>query len=209
MAVSLTEDQQQFLTPRLQALGTDISALAGRSFGPNTHKGPMIISSDPARDNLGSRRLQVENVAMFKRIGGVPNEHFDKHPGSDRHLKYLGAPTTNFASLIALAKKDGCTFRSLLSSDDLDNISTQMRAYVLGDSRKVPAEYETAINALQFPMMATYTPGENITITASNPLIIDSTWPTSIVFGTMTIESGGYIETNVQVSITANQIISN
>lgn len=208
MAVSLTEDQQQFLTPRLQALGTDIAALAGRSFGLNTHKGPMIISSDPARDNLGSYRIQVEDVAMYKRIGGVPNDHFEKHSGADRHLKYLGAPETNFASLITFAKKDGCTFRSLLSSDDIDNISAQMRAYVLGDSRKVPTEYETAINALMFPMMATYTPGQDITITATNPLIIDSSWPASIIFGTMTIESGGYIQTNVPVNITANQIIS-
>lgn len=208
MAVSLTEDQQQFLAPRLQALGTDVSALAGRSFGPNTHKGPMIISHDPTRDNLGSQRIQVKDVAMYKLIGGVPNSHFDKHSGADRHLKYLGAPETNFSSLIDFAKKDGCTFRSLLSSDDIDNVSGQMRAYVLGDSRKVPAAYETAVNALMFPMMATYTPGENITITATNPLIIDSSWPASIVFGTMTIESGGYIQTNVPVNITANQIIS-
>ncbi len=208
MAASLTQDQQNFLAPRLTALGSDVTALSGRSFGPNTHKGPMVISSNPSRDNLGSQQVEVANVAAYKAIGGVPNEHFDKTPGADRHITYLGASHTNFRSLIDRAKTDSCTFKSLLSADDVDTLSSQMRAYVLGDSRRVPPEYEEAINSLYFPMMVTYTPGEDITITAGNPLIIDSSYPAQLTFGTITIESGGYIQMNVPVNITANQMIS-
>lgn len=208
MATSLTQDQQNFLAPRLTALGSDITALSGRSFGPSTHSGPMIISSNPSRDNLGSRSIEVTSVAQYKEIGGVPNTHFDKMPGSDRHITYLGASHTNFRALLDRAKADDCKFKSLLSADDLNDISTQMRAYVLGDSRRVPPEYEEAINNVFFPMMITYTPGEDITITAANPLIIDSSYPAQLTFGTITIEPGGYIQMNVAVNITANQMIS-
>ncbi len=208
MATLLTQDQQNFLAPRLKALGSDVNALSGRSFGPDTHKGPMVISSNPSRDNLGSQQVEVANIAQYKAIGGVPNAHFDKTPGADRHITYLGASPTNFRALIERAKTDSCTFKSLLSADDIDTLATHMRAYVLGDSRRVPSEYEEAINSLHFPMMVTYTPGQDITITASNPLIIDSSYPAQLTFGTITIESGGYVQMNVPVSITSNQMIS-
>jgi hypothetical protein len=207
--MALTSSQLAFLAPRLTALGITEQALNGRSFGPNTHKGPMIVSSDPARDNLGSIAVKVDNIAHYKSLGGVPDSHFDNLPSADRHITYLGAPTINYRSLIARAQADNCTLESLLGADELDNLATQMRAYMLGDSRKVPAEHVEMLNALRFPLMATYTPGENITITAQNPLIIDSSWPSSLVFGIMTIEPGGYIQANVPVNITAQQIISN
>ncbi|MGE5515801.1 MAG: hypothetical protein ACM31D_08250 [Bacteroidota bacterium] len=206
--MALTDEQKNFLAPRISSHGVGLNVLEGRTFGPDTHNGPMIISNDPARDNLGSQPIRVESLQHMKALAGVPDSHFDARPGSDAHLTYLPPPTANFAKHLADANGDRCKLQSIVHHDDAHNVSQQMRTYVLGDSRKVAPEYVDMANAMHFPMMATYTPGEDIVITSANPLIIDSSWPSSLVFGRITIKSGGYIQTNTQVSITANEIIS-
>ncbi|MDE1149749.1 MAG: hypothetical protein PW843_24625 [Azospirillaceae bacterium] len=111
--MTLTSEQRSFLAPYLHALGLTADSLSEHSLGPDTHEGPMVVSDDPARDNLGS----------------VPH-----------------------------------------------------------------------------PLTGIYATAENIVITAQNPLIIDSSVPVSLIFNAMLIQSGGYIQANTTVKITATVI---
>ncbi|MCF8479958.1 MAG: hypothetical protein K9H25_05965 [Rhodospirillum sp.] len=205
--MALTDSQKAFLSARLEAAGGSFADIEAKSFGPSTHQGPMIVSSDPTRDNMSSKKVEVKDLAQYKAVGGPPDSHFDKSAGADRHITYLDPPKVDYAGLKAKAKADSCALESLLGSDELDSLGTQMRAYVLGDSRKVPKEHEEMINAVKFPMTAVMAGGEDITITAQNPLILEGDAPITLHYGTMTIEKGGYIEANVPVTLNVTHMI--
>lgn len=51
---SYREQHVAFLNKAVKPVDLSLDQLEGRSFGPETHKGPMVISSDPSEDNLGS-----------------------------------------------------------------------------------------------------------------------------------------------------------
>jgi hypothetical protein len=208
--------QTDLLTRALGSVGHMMQDLAAKSFGPTSHTGPMVVSHDPAQDNLGSKLITIQNVQELKKIAGISDQHFAATPSADRSVRYPAAPVTDFAQAITRARNDNCTLESLVHPDDHAKIGQAMLAYVNGDSSKV-SHYEGAINAMRFPAQAVLTVAQNVTITPQTPLIIGPNSPyittapgvigAVCIFGVITIEPGGQIQVQIPVTIKAAQII--
>jgi hypothetical protein len=204
------------LTKALGKVNLSMADLQGKSYGPGTHSGAMIISSDPTQDNLGTKLITVDSVQHLKDLAGIHDDHFKAMPSADRAIRYPDAPVTDFAQAITRARNDNCALETLIHPTDMDNIGHAMLAFVNGDSSKV-AHYEPVINAMRFPAQALLTVAGDITITAGNPLIIGPNSPyvhqdpvlgALCVFGTVTIEPGGQMQVLIPVTIKAAKIIS-
>jgi hypothetical protein len=210
-------DHLALLTTALGKVGMAMADLDGKSFGPDSHSGAMVISSDPTQDNLGSRLITIDSVQQLKQIAGISDDHFEALPSAELTVRYPDPPVTNLSLAIARARADNCALESLLHPDDIGNIDLAMLAYVNGNSAKV-AHYEPVINALRFPAQALVTVGADITVSPGNPLIIGPNSPylsqdpvlgALCVFGTITILPGGQIQILIPVTIKAAKIISN
>jgi len=204
------------LSKALGKVGLTMDHLQGKSYGAATHSGPMIVSSDPTQDNLGTTLIKLDSVQHLKDLAGIHDDHFKAMPSADRAVRYPETPVTNFALAISRARNDNCALESLVHQDDMKNIGHAMLAYVNGDSSKV-AHYEPIINAMRFPAQATLTVANDITIAAGKPLIIGANSPylqhdpvlgALCVFGTVTIERGGQIQVMIPATIKAAKIIS-
>ncbi|MCQ0090813.1 hypothetical protein FGD77_03390 [Roseovarius sp. M141] len=186
-----------------------ISDLEGRSYGPKSHKGAMVVSADPGQDNLDSKLVEVNSIAELKAIGGIADSHFKT--AGDKHINYPEAQLkTDVPEAIGRARADSCALESLIHPDDEATINQAMMAYVHGDSSKVKG-FEDVINALKFPTQILVTVGEDITVTKDNPLIIGQDSPHvdggKAVFGTVTVEEGGQIQILIPVTFEAAQMI--
>jgi hypothetical protein len=203
------------LTKALGSVSLSMNDLEGKSYGPASHTGAMIISPDPTQDNLGTKLITIDSVQHLKQLAGIDDSHFKAHPSADRAIHYPAAPVTNFAQAITRARSDNCALETLIHPDDTKNIGHAMLAYVNGDSSKV-SNYEPVLNAMRFPAQGMLTVAQDVTVTPQNPLIIghnsnitqDPVLGALCVFGTITIEPGGQIIVQVPVTIKAAKIIS-
>ncbi len=213
-----SESQKSLIEKALASVGHTVADMEGKSLGPQSHKGPMIMSFDPSRDNVGSKLVKVESIQHLKQIAGVPDSHFENSPNADRMVHYpKGTPRTDFAKAIERSRSDNCALESLIHPDDHKLIDQAMHAYMRGNSAKVK-DYEPVINALRFPTQGLVATALDITISPANPLIIGEDSPyvhdepgigAMAVFGTLTIEPGGQIQVLIPVTIQAAKIISN
>ncbi|MFZ7092716.1 hypothetical protein [Primorskyibacter sp. 2E233] len=206
---SYSEDHQKIITNAIRTVGLNISDIEGKSYGPQSHKGAMVISSDPGQDNLNSRLVNVNSIAELKAIGGIADSHFES--AGDKHVDYPeDALKTDVGAAIERARLDSCSLESLLHPDDHAVVDQAMMAYLNGNSAKVK-DFEPVINALRFPMQILVTAGEDITVTKDNPLIIGQDSPHvqggKAIFGTVTVEEGGQIQILIPVTFEAAQMI--
>lgn len=206
---SYSDEHKSIIARAAESVGMVIDDLEGRSFGPHSHSGAMVVSADPGQDNLESRLMDVNSVAELKAIGGVADIHFKA--SGDKHVNYPdGQLKTDVPAAISRARADNCALESLIHPDDEKVIDQAMIAYVHGDSSKVK-NFEEVINALRFPTQILVTTGEDITVTKANPLIIGKDSPYvsggKAVFGTVTVEEGGQIQILIPVTFEAAQVI--
>ncbi|WP_377805703.1 hypothetical protein ABNQ38_03400 [Azospirillum sp. A29] len=212
---SYREQHVAFLNKAVKPVDLTLEQLEGRSFGPETHKGPMVISSDPSEDNLGSKLVTLQSVQQLKDIAGISDDHFAANPHADRSVRYPTQPVqTDFDKAIERARNDNCALESLIHPADQKTIGQAMMAFIHGDSQKVKA-FEPVINALRFPNQVLLTTGQDITVTPGNPLVIGPNSPyvtqdpvlgAVAIFGTVTVQQGGQIQILIPVTFKAAQI---
>lgn len=206
---SYSDEHKKIMAKAVESVGLGMEDLEGKSFGPHSHKGAMVVSADPGQDNLNSRLIEVNSIAELKAIGGIADSHFET--AGDKHVNYPeGQLKTDLTAAISRARADDCALESLIHPDDDEIIDRAMMAYVYGDSSKVKG-FEEVINALKFPAQILVTVGEDITVTKDTPLIIGKDSPYvqggKAVFGTVTVEQGGQIQILIPVTFEAAQMI--
>lgn len=210
-----SSEPASLLDTMLHRMGSTWDDVEDRSFGPQTHQGPMVISGDPMEDTLGSRRVTVESVRQLKALVGLPDEHVRAMSGAGDTVRYPEAPPIDASAAIDRARDSGQPLDKLIHSADRDTIDLALHAYVMGDSDRVRL-HEPLIDALRFPADLVVATARDITVTAENPLIIgpdspyaqkDPTLGAVAAFGTVTVKSGGVIEISIPVNITADRFI--
>jgi len=138
--------------------------------------------------------LRTHNLDEAKRWIGIPDERFRK--GDFPRVESLparpwwSAQKSNFAAL---------------SKNDQNDIVRAAKAYVWGDSADV-ADYKTAIEEFLGPFRVMVFTVDNITVTPSQPWIINSSSPSTINVGTVTVQQGGQIIVSAVVTINAAQV---
>lgn len=206
----LSCNQQEQFKATCRRHGIDPNTVRATLSTDNMGKGvlcghPAASSAFPP-DNI----VQVDSVKQLKALG--------RGEGADDVLGATGAAAVRYPKPLAemampdLAAFEGQTvkLRNSLTRPQFQAVSDAMNAYLLGDSSRV-ADYEDYINKLHFPLqMAVYAVAD-LEITAANPLLVAySTSPTSLIFGTVTVQPGGYIEaqSTLQMNVQTMTIVS-
>lgn len=203
------------LSTMLRRLGDTLDDVEDRSFGPQTHQGPMVISGDPMEDTLGSRRVTVESVRQLKELAGIPDEHVRSMSEAGDTVRYPAAAPIDANAAIDRARDSGQSLDDPKHPADRDTIDLALHAYVMGDSDRVRL-HEPLIDALRFPAELVVATAQDITVTAENPLIIgpnspyaqkDPTLGAVAAFGTVTVKSEGVIQISIPAFIMADRFI--
>ncbi|HYR26866.1 MAG TPA: hypothetical protein VEU30_00285 [Thermoanaerobaculia bacterium] len=187
--------QRQFFEEALSRYGMNVSDVYSDDLVVGGGPRPTYWNGSPSDDcPFAPKILRTNNLDEAKRWLGIPDERFRR--GDFPRVEALptrpwwGAPKANFASL---------------SQADQNEIVRAAKAYVWGDSKDV-ADYKTAIEEFLGPFRVNVYAAQNITVTPSQPWIINSSSPSVITVGTVTIEQGGQIVVSAVVTINASQV---
>ncbi|RAW92119.1 hypothetical protein [Photorhabdus laumondii] len=155
--------------------------------------GPVIFSNDLETATVPPAFFTVQTIQELKALNGVPDSRYG--PGKMESHYPLPEPF----SAERLANVSGYHI----------DLRKAFRAYIYGDSALVK-DYEEILNAKRFPMQVALYSGEQITINADNPLIIEDKEhcgePVVLVYSQITIEPEGKVICYTNGRIEANVI---
>lgn len=198
----LPSNQQEQFNATCRRYGIDPSTV--RATLPTDDMGKGVLCGHPAAssafppDNI----VHVDTVQEFKALC--------RGEGGNDVLGATGAASVNYPKPLAeMALPDLASFgqhagklRNSLTRAQFQSVSEAMNAYLHGDSSRV-ADYEDYINKLHFPLQMPVYAVADVTITAAEPLLVHpSTSPTSLIFGTVLVQPGGYIEATSTLQMT-------
>ncbi|MCW7546992.1 collagen-like protein [Photorhabdus sp. APURE] len=155
--------------------------------------GPVIFSKDPKTATVPPAFFTVQTIQELKALSGVPDSRY----GPGKIEPYHPLPEPFSAERLAN-----------VPANHID-LCKAFRAYIHGDSALVK-DYEEILNAKRFPMKIALYSGDEITITANNPLIIkdkdQSDEPIVLVYDRITIGPEGKVICCANGRIEANVI---
>jgi hypothetical protein len=206
---SLTPNEQKQFAERIAIYGLTPKDIEGKTIVTGEGKpGPLVISPSAEYSDVEVVRREVTNVAEMKSLGGVPDVHYTRDGVADHHINYPPTPGVNPQQALATAKGDVCALLEHLGPENATHVGAAMHAYLLGDSSKVKA-YEPLINALHFPVTGAIASGDSITVKAGHPLVIKGPGPVALNYAVMTIEPGGQVIVETEVTFNIGKLNSN
>ena len=200
----LSEEQHDRFNARLETLGIDPSSIPENVTTPS---GGLQVGHPGVNSSFPPARVaEIANLQELLAIGGNSDESYRNRTSSDSFVRYPQPASAMTLPSLASCNNDVCQLKDSLSLEQHQEISKALHAAVMGDSSKVE-DYHEHINAIHFPMQVALYAAQNITITPDNPLIINNpdNQPTSLVFGTVTVEPGGYIEAKTPLELHSQQ----
>lgn len=189
----LTDEQKQKFHAQLAAFGIPAKDIPQTI----TADGKARMHQDPELATVKTFTVAVKDLAHLKKLCGVPDSVF-KQEGSDAHIPYPPKLQPDRAKLLTTGRKE--VTEAALTADDHKAMRSALTAYMLGNSAKVPPEHVHICDTTQFPA--------KLSVVATNDLIVSGPYPVTqaLVCGTITIEPGGYLEVEGDVSIQAQLI---
>lgn len=187
--------QKRFFDEALARFGLSMNDVHHDDIVVGAGNRPTYWNGSPGDDcPFSPKVLRTHDLDEAKRWIGIPDEKFRREdmprlealPGRP----WWNAARTNFATL---------------STADQNDLVRAAKAYVWGDSSEV-ADYKTAIEEFLGPFHVQVFAVDNITVTPSQPWIINSSSPSVINVGTVTIEPGGQIIVTAVVTVNASQV---
>ncbi|WP_118988362.1 hypothetical protein, partial [Photorhabdus sp. CRCIA-P01] len=155
--------------------------------------GPVIFSNDLKTATVPPAFFTVQTIQELKALGGVPDSRY----GPGKMEPYHPLPEPFSAERLANVPENHI------------DLCKAFRAYIYGNSALVK-DYEEMLNVKCFPMKVALYSGEEITITADNPLIIKDKdnygEPVVLVYNQITIEPEGKVICYTNGRIEANVI---
>lgn len=199
----LTDQQRKNYHAVLQQVGIDPGSVTKKLVVDK----PMTLHRDPSRSHVKAHTILVNSVAHMKELGGVPDTRFTKEKLPDAHIHYPKALPAARQRLLAQAG-DADTLHAALQPDERQAIDDAVRAYVLGNSTKVPKELIELADAANFPMEASVFAADDLEI-RDKYVITGPPNPYKLIAGTITIYKplGQIVAQGVDLSIDAQHII--
>lgn len=168
---------------------------------------PTTLHRDAARSHVKAHTITVHDVAHMKELGGVPDSRFteEKHP--DSHITYPKPLAGDRQRVLARAGV-GDSLHAVLQPEEHSAIDSAVRAYVLGNSTKVPTELVALANAANFPMEASVVAADDLEV-RDKMVITGPPNPYKLIAGTITIYKplGQIVAEGVDLSIEAQHIV--
>jgi len=199
----LTSQQVKNYHAALQLVGIDPASVTKKLVVDK----PMILHRDPARSHVKAHAILVNSVAHMKELGGVPDTRFTKEKLPDSHINYPKPLPPDRQRVLAKAG-DADALHAALKPEERAAIDDAVRAYVLGNSTKVPKELVDLANAANFPIDASVFAVEDLEI-RDRYVITGPPNPYKLVAGTITIYKplGQIVAEGVDLSIDAQHIV--
>lgn len=206
----LSSDQQARFHAKCQQFGIDPASVPQQMSTENDAQG--VVLGHPAVNAAlpPARTITVNSIAELSQYGGCSDEEYTSGRASDAFVRYPQPLSALSAPGLAECDGDVCKLKDSLTLEQHEAVSQAMHAYVMGNSSKVQ-EYEEHINALHFPMQMAVYAAQDLVITADNPLVVDNPngSPTTLIYGTVTVEQGGYIQVRSPLSLDAQAFTTN
>jgi len=199
----LTSQQVKNYHAALQLVGIDPASVTKKLVVDK----PMTLHRDPARSHVKAHTILVNNVAHMKELGGVPDTRFTKEKLPDSHINYPKPLPPDRQRVLANAGVADA-LHAALKPEERAAIDDAVRAYVLGNSTKVPKELVDLANAAIFPIDASVFAADDLEI-RDKYVITGPPNPYKLVAGTITIYKplGQIVAEGVDLSIDAQHIV--
>jgi hypothetical protein len=191
--VDLSAEQKQKFNAQLAAFGISQDDVPLTI----TADGTTRMHKDPELATVKSFAVEVKDLEHLKQLCGVPDAVLAK-PGSDAHIMYPHKMPADRAKMLTTGRKQ--VTEAAMTVEDRETVRSAMTAYMLGNSSKVAPELVQIANAVEFPMTLSVAAAQDLTVTAPYPV------SQALVCGTITIEPGGYLLVEADVSIQAQVI---
>jgi hypothetical protein len=198
----LSADQQAKFHAKCRTFGIDPETVPETVTTVNSNDGLRFGHPAGSAAFAPAKVIDVKCIKDLQALGGCKDEEYTQGRASDAFVRYPKPMAEMAAPTLKSCDGDVCKLKDSLSLEQHEAINQAMHAYLLGNSRKVQ-DYEDHINAIHFPQQVAVYAGENLVITAAKPLIIDNPngSPTQLVYGTVTIQPGGYILVKTPLSL--------
>ena len=200
----LTQEQVDRHNAGLAKLGIDPDKISPYH-QTSDHPGGMIVGPE----HNYTKKIEVNSIEELNTLVGYPCEYFHSGKTDDSDLDY---PAPFAKTHLAVEGASAHEIKEQLTTDEHEQVKQAMVHFLQGDSAKVDS-YKDIINAVHFenPVTLTVASAQDILITAQNPLIFHATdgQPITANYGTITVENGGYIQSNVPLNLTCQVFTNN
>ncbi|MGK5052058.1 hypothetical protein [Janthinobacterium sp. RB2P8] len=189
----LSSEQVAKFNARCAQLGVDPSKIQG-SVTTAGAEGGLHCGHPGANSTFPPANiLKLDNVAQLKALSACNDEDYVRGLESDAHVKYPQPVADLELPLLSSYGSDLTLIENFMTEAQKETVVQALHAYLVGNSNKVK-DYEPIINAIHFPMSLAVYAAQDITITAANPLVLNSDQIGLYNFGVVTVEPGGSIQ---------------
>jgi hypothetical protein len=198
----LTEQQQKNYEQTLQKMGIKRASVLREVIIDK----PLDTRRDPAHA-WKTHTIVVRDLAHMKEILGVPDTRYTTEKQPDSFISY----PRDFSPVrlrILAAAKEADTLQRELTGEERTALDEAARAYVLGNSTKVPQPLVGLVNRASFPVETAVFAADDLII-SDRVVIAPPPSPHVIVAGTITIikPDGQLVGEGVDLSIQAQHIV--
>ena len=190
----LSSDKQARFEEKCKQFGIDPETIPGMISTQKMRRG--AICGHPGGNTVfpPANVLTVSSVQELKTLGGCSDQEYSEGHASDAFITYPKPLMALAAPTLQSCDGDVCQLKAHMTLEHHAAVAQDMNAYMMGNSTKV-TDYVEHINALYFPMQMAVHAARDLVITKDKPLIVNnpSGAPTTLIFGTVTVEPGGYI----------------
>lgn len=184
----LTPEQQSAFNRRLKELQMRPEQVIKR-IDSGTHKGPMVVSADPASSTFEVHTLTLSSLDEAKRLAGNADSLFEQGLMQESPIDIPEWPQH-------LNDKD----TAALTPAENQLINRAHKAYLYGNSKRV-SSYKSIVEKLNYPVEVATLAVEDMCLDATNSPFLVAT-KTGIDIGTLTICDGGWIKVETDASFT-------
>jgi len=153
-----------------------------------------------------TKKVPISDIDELNEKMGFPCEHYTNGKADDSDIEY---PQEFEQCKISKLNSKADDFRTQLCKEDHNTLSKALSCCLHGNSQKM-AKYKPAINAAFFkePVIMAVHAAQDITISKDHPLVVKSKGGKTahLIYGTVTIEPGGYILAEVPFTITSQVV---
>lgn len=161
---------------------------------------------DAAKVGMKIHKVMLCDLQHMKDLGGVPDTRYKKEKQSDSFITYPKELKAERARVLAAAN-DRDSLHAAIEPQEREALNDAMRAFVLGDSTKVPKDLVQLANKMSFPMEATIGAADDLIIT--DKYVISGKSPQELIAGKITIvkPNGQIVADGIDLTIKAQQIV--
>lgn len=158
-----------------------------------------IMSGNSDESHYPPHYVAVGSIAELRKIAGFPEEHVDTGQDEPDYPAPLGEKEADLIN-------NSMDLKSAVDDDLQQRITKAAEAYVMGNPEKV-REYESLINATQFPGQVAVFAGDTLDVPADTTHVIGGSDPVVLNYAKIIVGENATISIQTNATISAQVFI--